>query len=273
MDKSEIKNAIGKYCGEKGISRKELSTRIGVSNATLSNIENDKWDNIDDKMWTKIWNYIRPMNIPKLYNTSDYETANALCASAQDHNMMVGLVADTGMGKTTALLDYARRENVFYIYYDANMRPNHFYHELGKQLGYDYDATMYNMVNRACDVLNSLHKPLIIIDEAGKLTDPMLLSLHTLRDKTIQNCGIVLGGMPYFKNNLIKKTNKQKVGISEFLRRVQVWNELQGLSKVEIEYICEANGITEPAELKRFAHKKRFGDLTNELLLYKIQHG
>lgn len=268
-DKIEIKNAIAKYCTEKGISRKGLSTQIGISNATISNIENDKWDNIDDGMWIKIRNYIRPSNASQLFTTIDYQTAYNLCQSAKYHHLMAGLIADTGMGKTTALRAFARQENVFYIYYDANMRPNHFYHELGKQLGYDYDSTMYNMVNRACEVLNSLQDPLIIIDEAGKLTDPMLLSLHALRDKTLQNCGIVFGGMPYFKNNLIKKTNKQKVGISEFLRRVQIWNELDGLRRDEIEYICEQNGITDKADLKRFMYKKRFGDLTNEILLFK----
>ncbi|WP_312340620.1 AAA family ATPase [Sphingobacterium sp.] len=268
-DKTEIRKAIAKYCEEKAISRKELSTQMGISNATISNIDNEKWDNIDEKMWQKIWNYVRPINTNALFQTKDYQTAINLCQNAKELHLMAGLIADTGMGKTTALRSFSRQENVFYIYYDANMRPNHFYHELGKQLGYDYDSTMYNMVNRACSVLNSLNDPLIIIDEAGKLTDPMLLSLHALRDKTQQNCGIVFGGMPYFKNNLIKKTNKQKVGISEFMRRIQIWNELEGLSKSEIEYICDANGITEKEDLKRFMYKKRFGDLTNEILLFK----
>lgn len=268
-EKLEIKNAINSYCTELGISKKELATRIGISGATLSNIEHDKWENIDEKMWTRIYNYVKPSDADQIFTTYDFQIATNLCQSAKDHHLMVGLVADTGMGKTTALKAFSRQENVFYIYYDANMRPNHFYHELGKLLGYDYDATMYNMVNRACDTLNSLNKPLIIIDEAGKLTDAMLLSLHTLRDKTKQNCGIVLAGMPYFKNNLIKKSNKQKIGISEFMRRVQIWDELGGLKRDEIEYICTVHGITDKSEQKKFLYKKRFGDLTNELLLYK----
>lgn len=268
-ERTEIKNAVNSYCKAKAMSKEDLALQIGISGATLSDIANDKWDAINERMWQKVWNYVRPFNIPQLYKTADFQAAENLCLKAKANHYMAGLLADTGMGKTTALKSIARQENVFYIYYDTNMRPNHFFYELGKLLGYEYEAKMYDMVNKVCDTLNTLDSPLILIDEAGKLTDPMLMAIHVLRDKTIHNCGIVLGGMPYFKHNLIKKANKQKIGISEFYRRIMIWNELGGLSNDEIEFICQNNGITDKKEIARFRPYRKFGDLANELLLYK----
>lgn len=267
-EKTEIKNAITEYCKLKVISQNDLAVKIGISGATLSNIANDKWKSIDSKMWQRIWSYVRPANVPTLFQTSDFAAVGKLCNNAKNNHLMAGLIGDTGTGKSVALESYSRKENVFYIYYNSNMRPKHFFYELGKLLGYDFDGNMYDLVNKACDTINSLENPLIIIDEASKLTDPMLFALHVLRDKTINNCGIVLSGMPYFKANLIKKANKQKIGISEFLRRIQIWHNLNGLTGSEIEFICNQSGITDKKVVTGFKSFKRFADLANEILLY-----
>lgn len=268
-EKNEIKKAIQDFCTEKVISRKELATQIGISGATLSNMDNGKWDSIDDRMWQKTWNYVNTSTVARLFSTADYAATTKLCERAKNNHYMSGLIADYGMGKTTALRAYSRNENVFYIYYDVNMKPKDFFYELGKQLGYDYDANVYSQVKRATETLNSLKNPLIIVDESSKLTDKMLMTLHVLRDKTINNCGIVLAGMPYFKSNLVKHANKQKTGISEFLSRIMIWHELSGLSTAEIESICDSYGITDKKELARFKSFRKFRDLANEILLYQ----
>ncbi len=268
-EKTEIKKAINEYCLKKVISRNELAVQSGISGATLSNIVNDKWANIDDRMWLKIWNHVRTSTVAKMFNTADYAAAIKLCDEAKEKHYMSGLLADYGMGKTTALQAYGRNENVFYIYYDINMKPKHFFYELGRQLGYDYDANVYDQVKKAVDTLNTMNNPLIIIDEASKLSEKMLMTLHVLRDRTINNCGIVMAGMPYFKANLIKLANKQRTGISEFLSRVMIWHELYGLSPAEVQAVCESYGITDKKEIARLKPLKRFRDLSNEILLHK----
>lgn len=267
-EKSEIKNAVDFYCETKAISSADLALQIGVSGATLSLIANGKWDSISQKMWQKVWNYVRPIEATNLYSSGDYAAIQNLCDKTKKNHFMSGLIGDTGTGKSVALQSYARKENVFYIYYDSNMRPKHFFYELGRLLGYDFEGNMYELVNKACNTLNQLESPLIIIDEASKLTDPMLMALHVLRDKTIRNCGIVVAGMPYFRSNLIKKSNKQKVGISEFLRRIMIWHELTGLTNSEIEFICADHGIDNKKTIAGFRTYKRFGDLMNAILLH-----
>jgi hypothetical protein len=99
----------------------------------------------------------------------------------------------------------------------------------------------------------------------------MILYLHVLRDKTIKNCGILLGGMPYFKTNLIKYSNKEKEGYAEFLRRINVWHTLKGLSRKEIDLICKEYGIRDAETIREMMPNKRFGDLYNAILLYQLE--
>lgn len=139
-------------------------------------------------------------------------------------------------------------------------------------MGISFEGSIHDMVNRIADEINTMSSPLIIIDESGKITHSMIMYLQVLRDKTIKNCGIVLGGMPYFKSTLIKNSTKQKEGYAEFYRRVNLWQTLDGLSRAEITYICQSNGITDEETLREMYSKKKFGDLQNAISFYKIQN-
>jgi DNA transposition AAA+ family ATPase len=268
----EIRTAINNYCQAKGVSKNELATQSGVSSATLSKIENRKWDDIDGKLWRKIWHKVSDANTPGIFSTADYSSCQKACETARKNHFMIGITADTGVGKTTALSAYAMRRNVFYVAYDKTMKPKQFFIALLREMGIAFDGSINDMVNRLADELNTLDKPLVIIDEAGKITHTMILYLHVLRDKTNKNCGIVLAGMPYFKSNLEKLSNKQKEGYAEFMRRVNIWHELTGLTRSEIQYICHEHGITDVDLIRTMQTKKRFGDLYNAILLHQLEN-
>lgn len=266
-ENTEIINAVNDYCEQKAISKADLATMTGISGATISNMTNGKWESITAKMWQRLWNHVRPFQDGKVFQTSDFYAVHRLCDRARGNRYMVGLTGDTGMGKTVALEAYARRGNVFYIYYNSTMRPKHFYLELGRLLGYDFDGNMYDVVNKACETLNAMDSPLIIIDEASKLTDAMVHSLHVLRDRTMRNCGMVLAGMPYFRSSLINKANRHKMGFSEFLRRIMLWHDMSGLTADEVRFVCDQNGITDAREVKALMGRRKIGDLMNDILL------
>ncbi|MDL2319783.1 ATP-binding protein [Alistipes sp. OttesenSCG-928-B03] len=180
---------------------------------------------------------------------------------------MTGLIADTGMGKTTSLRAYAMRENVFMVTVGKTMNAKGFFLAILDSLGIGFDGNIHDVMLRIAGELNALDSPLLIIDEAGKLNHVMMLYLHDLREYTKDNCGIVLAGMPYFRKRLVNFAEKQKEGCSEFLRRINVWHELEGLSHKETEYICRACGIEDGF---RAYYALRFGDLMNKILLEKI---
>lgn len=209
------------------------------------------------------------MEAVELFDTSDFSSIYSLCDRARKDKLMVGIAAETGMGKTTTLTSYAKRKNVYYVRYEKMMKPRNFFITLLKEMGIDYEGSINDMVNRIIVELNQQESPLVIVDEAGKITHAMILYLHDLRDKTNKKAGIVLAGMPYFKNNLIKFSNKEKEGYSEFFRRINLWHTLNGLTRKEIQLILDAHGISDAETQKQFHYKKRFGDLMNEIYLLK----
>lgn len=272
VEKEQIKEACKSYIASKGLSQNKLATQIGISAGTISQILNGNWHDIKEEMWRKVWNKVSSVQtISDVFETTDFKACTNACDAAKKHHLMVGIIGDTGMGKTTTLEAYAQRKNVFYVVYDKTMKPKQFFIALLREMGISFEGSINEMVNRIADELNTISNPLLIIDEAGKIIQTMILYLHVLRDKTHKNCGIVLGGMPYFKSNLIKFSNKEKEGYAEFYRRINIWHSLKGLSRSEIMHICKESGIEDEETIKEMQGRKKFGELYNAILLHNIQ--
>ncbi len=271
QQKTELKSLIAQYCEERGISRAEFAVKSGVSGATLTFIEKEQWDKISSAMIARLEAFIKGNNPDEnIYSTSDFEAVMKLCETARNHHLMIGLIGDTGTGKTTALKCFSCNRNVYRITYEKSMNPRQFFKSLLRELGVDFEGNVNSMINRSAYELNAKEMPLLIIDEAGKITHPTMLYLHDLREKTSHGCGVVLAGMPYFKENLQKGARRGKEGCSEFLRRINLWHTLEGLSASEVIYIAKERGITSAQQLKELSNKRRFGDLMNEILLHHI---
>lgn len=208
-------------------------------------------------------------NKNEVYNTRDLQNVFAQCEMTRNYKLMTGLLADTGMGKTTSLRAYASQDNVFLVTLDKTMNAKRFFLKMGNVLNIGFDGNIHDLMLKIADKLNALESPLLIIDEAGKINHVMMLYLHDLREYTKENCGILLAGMPYFKKNLQHFSDRQKEGCSEFFRRINVWNELKGLTRKETEYICQQNGID---SVFKAYYGLRFGDLMNKILLEKIEN-
>lgn len=271
LQKEQTVKAIDAHNKAKDITKAELARIVGVSAATISNMVNGKWDNIDSKLWRKVWSHVNPEHLSGMFETEDWNAVFSLCQSAITNKRMIGLIGNTGMGKTTGLTAFAKRPNVYYYYIDGAVSPRVFLKDLLRTMGIPFEGSLSAMIARIAEELNSLDQPLVILDECAKLSEKMILTLHSLRDRTIQNCGFVLAGMPDFKNNLIKKVNRGVTGYAEFFRRINVWHELKGLSFQEITHILEEHGITDKNTQREFKKLYRFGDLMNEINLVQIE--
>ncbi|MDQ2771551.1 MAG: AAA family ATPase [Bacteroidota bacterium] len=270
-EKAEIRAAINAYCQEKAISKANLARSLKISPAVLSQIENEKWDGISEEVLLRIWHEVRPVEHgPRLVNTHNLSTAERVCGHAQQNQLMIALLGNTGLGKTTALERYARRPRVYYVAYDKAMRPKDFFAALLQEMGVSFAGSVYQMLGRIAEELNGKKAPLVIIDEAGKLTHQMYLYLHSLREKTKRNAGIVLAGMPYFQANLLKDVERQKEGAAEFYRRINLWESLLKPTTAEKTAVCEAHGVTDTDTVRAMQRYQDFGNLTNALLLEKL---
>ncbi len=260
----KVQKAIPAYCKTKGIAHSAIP---GINAATVSNILNGKWENISEKNLLRIWNKVKPQ--AEIYQTTDCKAGLTACEKAAKNCQMIGIIADTGMSKTTVCQTVAMRPNTYYMYIDSTVTPKVFLRHLLGELGAAFDGSLHDMLAKVVNEINTQNSPLLLIDECAKLSDKMMLLIHSLRDRTKDNCGIVLAGMPDFKNKLIKFSNKGTTGYAEFFRRIEIWHEFKGLTAAEIKYILQDNGITDADDQREFRNYKRIGDLMNAIKLFK----
>lgn len=269
----EIKKAVNDFTQQKEISKSDLAKQIGISQAVLSHLDAERWDLISDEMLLKIWNWVKPIEW-NLIRTANFDATYKICNDAKKNSKMVGIIGYTGAGKTTALNEYYRaKKNVYLITCKKSMKPRQFFEKLLRQMGVNYTGTIYDMIEKVSEQLNTKSNPLLIIDEAGKLSPTLLLYLHDLRDSTLGSAGIVMAGVDYFKANLVKAVAKQKEGMPEFFSRVIMWYELRMPNKAEIEAICNANGLSDLTiitDLLRGENRvKDYRELFNSITNYK----
>ena len=72
MEKDFIKQAINDFCSEKSLSKFAFSKMCGVSDATLSFIENEQWEKVSDEMIRKIRVFIDHQKNCSLFQSTDF---------------------------------------------------------------------------------------------------------------------------------------------------------------------------------------------------------
>lgn len=272
-EKEAIIKACKAYRSQKGLSMSKLAVLCGCSSATISQLENGNLESIAEEMMRKIWNRVKSAAQAKqVFQTKAFRTCQSAMTAAKNNQLMIGIVADTGVGKTVALEAYARRQEVFLVTVEKAWTAKQFFENILREMGISFQGGLSALIDRIADELNVMKSPLLVIDEAGKIKHQIFIHLQSLRDKTEDSAGMVLAGMDYFKANLVKFSVKEKEGYAEFYRRVQLWQQLDYLSRKEIEDICAHHGITGKENVLEFLPCKRFGDLTNKLLLNSIQN-
>lgn len=262
---TEAQALIQEFTGPRKQSRAKLAEKLQISASIFSHIDNSP-DLVSDEMLLRIINTLRPQPAFKLVGTGNHGTMQSIFRDAQDGHKLVAILGYPGAGKTTAAYDYMRANSGVHLVTAKNvMNRKQFFAEILSEMGISYSGTVYDMLKAIIHELNTQKSPLLIVDEAGKLSANLVLDLHDLRNATIQNAGIVLAGCEYFQGNLKKAADRQKQGFPEFYSRVMNWNTLALPTKREIEAICQANGVSDPETIARFQRMKNYRDLYNAI--------
>lgn len=259
----EVKELISNYLQVKNLSQNELAKMTDVSPATISNIINEVWERVNEKMLLKIKSFFNKKEWV-IIETNNFLTVNNCCNNARKNKTMTAIIGCAGSGKTTGLSFYnSKNPNTFLVTCARTMRTKQLLAEILKSLGVNYFASDYDMVRMIIEVLNKKENPLLIIDEASKLSSNALMYIQDIWDGIEMNSGLVLAGVEYLYENLKKNAERNKIGMPEFYSRVSLWQYLQEPSKQEIEAICINNGVTNPVEIKKMYYLSNFRYVRN----------
>jgi len=168
-----------------------------------------------------------------LIETDNFATTTQTCEDAWLNRNMNAVVGETGLGKTTALISHLRNhpECTYYVKVTKSMNVKLFYSSIYSSTGLmDFDTQMpiYYVIRKASNFFcqDSTNK-LLIIDEAGKFTPPMLEFLHELRDLTKRSLGIILAGPEYFQTRIEEWEKNGIPGVPELYSRINYWQKLE----------------------------------------------
>jgi hypothetical protein len=121
--------------------------------------------------------------------------------------------------------------------------------------------TLPEMMHKAVMTLKSASKPKIILDEADKLTDTVLLFFITLYNELEGHCGITIMATQYLEKRIRRGIAMQKKGYREIYSRVGLrFIELDQTTYSDIKAVCVANDLNDEQAIRGIA-KDADGDL------------
>ena len=104
----------------------------------------------------------------------------------------------------------------------------------------------------AISLITFLNTPLIIFDEGDKLTDCVLNYFISIYNRLEGRAGIVFLSTDYIKRRMENGLRYNKKGYKEINSRIgRKFFDLNATSRNDIYAICQANGLTNEAEIKR----------------------
>ena len=221
----------------------------------------------------------------EILQTANFKRGIHVCRDVLNQSIMVGLIGETGYGKTTALKHFQLNnpERVFLVTVKPSMNAKNFWLEVLQALpdgqsekrNLYYHTNLYYLLRKVTGCLNRFAqnelncdkdpKTLLIFDEAGKLSQKMLEFMHEVKDEA-PNTGILLAGPSYFYSNIRKWVMAGKIGMPEFASRVGYWSELEPPSRSEIIQYCEAFGITDQEQTNEIIGLKNYRSIS-----FKVQ--
>jgi DNA transposition AAA+ family ATPase len=236
---NEIKRLVEKT------SQKKLSTKAGVSNATISQMVNGKWALIADEMWRKVQVTLRIDTAWKTASTKNYNLIMDLLSASKRLHMSVGLSHDAGFGKSHTYKDFDRmNENVIYVECKNYWSKKSYIKNLLTSAGIEFFGTTEEMIETFISHVMGLEAPIIIIDQMDKLKDPQMDLFMDFYNDLYNHCAFFISGVPALKKRILKGVQRDKIGYREIWSRIgRKFIELDQTSLQDVRLICNVNGV------------------------------
>ena len=247
--KEQIRELLEKFVAGYESQAKAAKALRNVSPATLTQIRNNNWDNISDKMWLNVGNQIGLKKDGwQIADTFNYKAVRGYLADAQYNSRVHAIIGGASWGKDTGAKDYAREtENVYLINCSEYFNKKYFIMELLRAMSQSVDGTLPMMVERLINAINRTEKPLFIFNEADKLADPVLYFFITIYNLCEDKCAIVLMATDFLEARISKGLMLNKKGYQEIFSRLgRKFIHLRQPNLADVTAICNANGVTDP---------------------------
>lgn len=254
VQKTEITGKLRDYVARFPSANKAANSLSGVSSATISQIFNDKIELVSDEMWRNIAAQIGfKSNEWVAIETRDFKMINHLLKDAQTNSNVFAICGGAGSGKSFTMRQYSENnKDAFLMCCNEYWNRKLFLGELLTAMGVDYSGfTVGEMMTEAVRRLKKMPNPIIMMDEADKLTDQVLYFFITLYNQLEDHCGIVMCATDHLNKRITRGIKLNKKGYNEIYSRIgRKFIELNGVGSTDVAMICMANGIESQKQIK-----------------------
>lgn len=269
--KQQIKIDLANFVQKQGSQNQASKHLVSVSNATISNILADKWDNIADAMWNSIQKQVTPsLGGWVVVETRRIKQLNTIYSDAKNNSEVFCVVAPAGSGKSEPANLFKANQNVYRVVCKEHFNRKTFLIELLNAMGRDGSGyTVYELMNEVLEAILKAENPLIILDEVDKLSDQVLYFFISIYNTTEDKCGIVLQATDFFKKRINKGVANNRKGYKEIFSRFgRNFIELPANTEKDLAAIIKANGVDEESEIIRITNQSE-GDIRRVKRLVK----
>ncbi len=251
-EKKEIANSLQQYVELFPSQNKAAKSLKGASGGTVSCMLQGKWDSISDDMFRKIATQLNVQmesagNSWKIVETSAYQDMIYAIKDAQNYQNVTWVVGEAGCGKTTTAKSYSgEKKNVFYILCSEDMHKGDFIKEVARVIGIRADGlALRGTLDVIIKELIQRDSPLLIFDEADKLTERVFHYFIDLYNRLEDKCGIIFLSTDYIKRRMNMGLRYNKCGYNEINSRIgRKFYEIDPATPSDVMVICNANGIS-----------------------------
>lgn len=237
----------------KGSQKRAATSLVGVSPATVTQIVTGKWELINEKMWRSVAAQIGVKQTRwNIVETRNYRALSDIFADAQENALVLAVCGEAGTGKSLTAAHYgAENPNVYVLACSEYWNRKTFLRELLRVMGKNPAGdTVGDMVDDVVMELKRRENPLIILDEADKLSDQVMFFFITFYNKLEDYCGIVLMATDYLEKKVRRGLRLNKKGYKEIYSRIgRRFVAMPGLSATDISDVCRANGVESLREI------------------------
>ena len=254
-DKDAIRDNLKAYCGRFQSQNKASGSLKGVSAGTVSTILNSKYENISDEMFRNIASQIgggANAGGWQIVETNAYQEIRFALSDAQEWRNVTWIVGDAGCGKTTAAQMYAQEnKEVFYVLCSEDMSKAEFIREIARTIGIKSDGyTLRGLWDLIISNLIQMESPLMVFDEADKLTDTVFHYFISFYNRLEDKCGTIFMSTDYIKRRMDLGLRHNKKGYNEIHSRIgRKFFDVDQTSANDVYAICMANGLTEKSKI------------------------
>jgi len=264
IKKEQIVNLLLEYCERYESQSKAAKSLRDVSGATISQMLKGKWEYISDPMWRNVAAQIGYKENPwELVETHDHRIMKSVLQDAKQNALVMAICGSAGSGKSFTIKHFqASEKNVFALYCNEFWNKKNFMQEILLSMGRDYKGlTVGEMMHEVVYGLKTAENPILIFDEADKLSDAVLYNFISLYNQVEDECGIILCATNHLEKSLRRGVALNKKGYNEIWSRIgRRCIMLKGVAASDVVAVCEANGVTNQADIQEVI-KDSEGDL------------